>query len=284
MRGPIFTLVQNCLIGIILLTITIFVGVWIPYIVGKITLLLVANPISAIKLPLRLIFKLISIMQDLALIFFGGMYYTFIKGISIIVQLFGKKDFLAEKNSGIVGLGAVDAVLYAGSALERIIGDFINICAPDADNLPTFSAAAHESLIYLRSSLSSMLDFSSWVMIAREIISELGIYGAMWLGLTNFFALLSTALLASAKWLIHLPALLAKPETWVITLSSPPRQAALDLALSHWDAIDRTYAILAGYGTFISLGAAYISKGSPISTSESGKQWEALIKIGRAHV
>ena len=277
MRGPPLTLIQNAMIGIILLAITVFVGVWIPYIVGKVTLLLVAHPIATLKAPLKLLFKTASVVQDVALVVFGGLYYTFIKIISTILMLFGKTDlFLAENNDGIAGIGAVDAIVYAESAIARVLADLVIACSPDSE-IPYFSAMAHESLNDIRSTLSSIFDFKSISKLFSAATSESSKVYAPLVSLsaiTNFT--LSTAT-AAAKFIVNVPALLIKPETWVITLSSPAREQALDIALSHWEALDRAYAILAGYATFIVLGMAYIARGQPFSASLSAREWEHLL-------
>jgi E3 ubiquitin-protein ligase MARCH6 len=54
MRGPLFNLAQNSLFSAFLLALTVAFGVWIPYNIGRVTLLLAANPGPALKLPLRL--------------------------------------------------------------------------------------------------------------------------------------------------------------------------------------------------------------------------------------
>lgn len=277
MRGPPLTLVQNAMIGIILLAITVFIGVWIPYIVGKITLLLVAHPIETVKAPLKLLFKTASVVQDIALVIFGGLYYTFIKMISTVLMLFGKRDlFLADKNDGIAGIGAVDAIVYAESAIARVLADLVIACSPDSE-IPYFSAMAHESLNAIRSTVSSVFDVRSILKLfsAATLGSGKDIVPLFWLSAITKF-ILSTAT-SGVKFLVNLPALLIKPETWVITLSSPAREQALDIALSHWGALDRAYAILAGYATFIVLGMAYIARGQPFSASLSTREWEHLL-------
>lgn len=277
MRGPPLTLVQNAMIGIILLAITVFIAVWIPYIVGKVTLLLVAHPIETFKAPLKLLFKTASVVQDVALVIFGGLYYTFIKMISTVLVLFGKRDlFLAEKYDGIAGIGAVDAIMYAESAIARVLADLVIACSPDSE-IPYFSAMAHESLNDIRSTVSSIFDVKSISKLFSVATSESGRDIASLVSLSAITNFTISTLSSTVRFLVNLPALLIKPETWVITLSSPARKQALDIALNHWGAVDRAYAILAGYATFIVLGMAYISRGQPFSTSLSTREWEHLL-------
>lgn len=277
MRGPPLTLVQNAMIGIILLAITVFIGVWIPYIVGKVTLLLLAHPIATLKAPLKLLFKTASVVQDVALVVFGGLYYTFIKMISTVLMLFGKRDlFLAENNNGIAGIAAVDAIVYAESAIARVLADLVIACSPDSE-IPYFSAMAHESLHDIRSTMSSIFDFKSISKLFSAATSESGQNISPLISLSAIMNFTISTATSTVKFLVNLPALLIKPETWVITLSSPAREQALDIALSHWGAVDRAYAILAGYATFIVLGMAYIARGQPLSTSLSTREWEHLL-------
>jgi E3 ubiquitin-protein ligase MARCH6 len=75
----------------------------------------------------------------------------------------------------------------------------------------------------------------------------------------------------------RLPAILTTADSWVITLEMPARAVPVDPSLSYWSGTDRFWAIIAGYITLSLLGAAYLKKGSPFSTSQVGREWEATL-------
>lgn len=260
MHGPVTSLVQNALLGAVLISLTLALGVWVPYAVGKLSLLLLANPISAVKLPLRLIFKSAAVMQDLAAVVLGGVSYAVISVASLAIRLLSNKPVSGAANTDI----ASDSLNFASLAYDRILTGFVSVVKqiPDSE-IPAFSAASHEALNYIKSILLSV------VGITRVFNSEL-----------DTAAIRSVAAKfgsSTVAFLYNLPATLAKHDTWVISLSGPSRTEPLDLALSYWNGLDRFWAIATGYLTFVFFGAAYIRKGSPFSSSQSGREWEATL-------
>lgn len=81
----------------------------------------------------------------------------------------------------------------------------------------------------------------------------------------------------AVRLIATLPGVLAKSDSWVISLNMPARSIPLDPSLSCWGGVDRFWAILSGYIAFCFIGAAYVRKGSPFSSSQTGKEWEAMI-------
>jgi E3 ubiquitin-protein ligase MARCH6 len=73
------------------------------------------------------------------------------------------------------------------------------------------------------------------------------------------------------------PALLARSDSWVISLEVGGRSKPLDLELSVWDGVDRFWATVAGYTALSLLGTLYVKKGSPFSNGPIGREWEATI-------
>lgn len=278
MRGPLTGLVQNTLFGAVLISLTVALGIWLPYTVGKLTLLLAANPIHTIKLPLRLVFKAAAVMQDLTLVVLGGISYALIRALSLLMRLFvNKPDSILVSTSDGAGL-ALDSLKFAYSAGERITSGFITTLAqiPDSE-IPAFSAASHEALNHIKLILSNVVEFikASGLFHVASAGTEAAVLPAF--EYPHLHAVAANVWHSILAWLSVLPEALAKSETWVITLDGPSRSEPIDLALSYWNGTDRFWAIATGYLTFVFLGAAYVRKGSPFSSTQNGKDWEAII-------
>ncbi|KFY23516.1 hypothetical protein V491_02503, partial [Pseudogymnoascus sp. VKM F-3775] len=278
MHGPLTSLIQNALFGAVLISLTVALGVWLPYNVGKLTLLLTANPISTIKLPLKLVFKAAAVVQDLTLVLIGYISYALIRMVSILMaSLTIKPNKLFLSTSDTANL-AFNSLKFAYSAGERVTGGFIGAMAqiPDSE-IPAFSAASHESLIQIQSLFSKILGFITGSSLAQAVTSSTGSESLPALQISQLKEAAAAVGQSIMAFLYALPSTLAKSETWVIRLNAHPRAEPIDLALSYWDGTDRAYAIIAGYAAFIFLGAAYVRKGSPFSTSQTGKDWESTI-------
>ncbi|OBT43789.1 hypothetical protein VE00_06266 [Pseudogymnoascus sp. WSF 3629] len=278
MHGPLTSLIQNALFGAVLISLTVALGVWLPYNVGKLTLLLTANPISTIKLPLKLVFKAAAVVQDLTLVLIGYISYALIRLVSILMASFTiKPNKLFLSTSDTANL-ALNSLKFAYSAGERVTGGFIGAMAqiPDSE-IPAFSAASHESLIQIQSLFSKIIGFITGSGLAQAVTSSTGSEALPAFDTTHLREAAAAVGQSIMAYLTALPSMLAKPETWVIRLNAHPRAEPIDLALSYWDGTDRAYAIIAGYAAFIFLGAAYVRKGSPFSSSQTGKDWESTI-------
>jgi len=268
MRGPIFSLVQNALFSAFLLALTVAFGVWIPYNIGRVTLLLAANPGPAFKLPLRLVFWCAAFLQDAVVSILGLTSYCIIALFMIPFNV-GKATGVTVREGGVSW--AASALGFSRAAVNRILDGTINslINFTDSDMF-AFSAASHESLLTIKSLVTTSLED-----IGRTVIFLfVGDYKITFAGV-----LASSIALLKGSWgfIASIPVFLAKPDSWVISLEVRKRALPLDLELSVWDGWDRFWATLAGYTALSLLGALYVKKGSPFSTGQVGREWEATI-------
>jgi E3 ubiquitin-protein ligase MARCH6 len=137
----------------------------------------------------------------------------------------------------------------------------------------TFSAASHESLLTLGS-------------LVRGIVTSIGqalaypFTGGLSLTLTNIWVTLLAVLQGAWQFILAMPSLVMKPDTWVISLEVAKRSTPLNPELSAWSGSDRFWATIAGYTTLCILGAMYVKRGTPFSTGPVGREWEtAFIDI-----
>jgi E3 ubiquitin-protein ligase MARCH6 len=276
MRGPIFSLVQNALFSAFLLALAVAVGVWIPYNIGRISLLLVANPGPAFKLPLRMIFGCAAFLQDLSLSVIGLASYLLVALLSTPLYLWYylvRGEHRPELISTILTKSHVGptAAKMSYDAMGRIVNGTIDSLSSFSDSdMFAFSAASHEALNSIHSlivnTITGIGSLIVFVFVGDWHISPDGI---------------GLYIIESARYCWNasatLPELIVKPDTWVISLEFAERTSPLDLELSVWDGWARFWAIFAGYTALCILGAMYVRKGSPFSSSQVGREWEASI-------
>ena len=270
MRGPLFSLAQNALFSAFLLALTVAFGVWIPYNIGRVSLLLVANPGPAFKLPLRLVFWCAAFLQDMVVSFIGFLSYCLIGMLLLPVWLW---------NAVIPGSWSMDGgIAWAKAALrlsnvaaERVLnGTIDNLLNFGDSDIFTFSAASHESLLTLGSLVRSAL---AWVghTLAYPFV------GGFSLTMSNAWAFFVSILQGVWQLILALPRFVMKPDSWVISLEVAKRATPLDPELSSWSGIDRFWATLAGYTTLCIIGALYVKRGTPFSAGPVGREWEATV-------
>ena len=266
MRGPIFSLVQNALFSAFLLALTVVFGVWIPYNIGRVSLLLMANPGPAFKLPLRLLFWLAAFLQDAAAVVIGV-----ISSITITVISYALERVNLGSSTVVSAKWASWAYQLARGALDRIMEGVLGslISFSDSD-IFTFSAASHEALLTLQYLITDTLE-----AVGHGVVFLCtGDYKVTVGGVQSFLIKMF-----NAEWLFFssIPTYLARPDSWVISLEVANRTTPLDLELSVWGGWDRFSATIAGYTTLCLLGIAYVKKGSPFSIGQAGREWEATI-------
>jgi E3 ubiquitin-protein ligase MARCH6 len=263
MRGPIFSLVQNALFCALLLALTVAFGVWIPYNIGRVSLLLAANPGPAFKLPLRLVFWCAAFLQDLAVSVIGLTSYLTILIVSVPLKAF----FSSAPAAG----WSAAALRISNDAVNRILdGAITNIINFSETEMFTFSAASHEALLTLKYLIIDTLD-----EIGRNVIYLfIGDYQVSLAGFGKAFLFL---MIGAHKLLSGFLAFITNPENWVISLEVAKRSTPLDLELSIWGGWDRFWAVLSGYTALSVLGALYVKKGTPFSNGQVGREWEATI-------
>ncbi|KAI9640137.1 hypothetical protein NHQ30_011539 [Ciborinia camelliae] len=253
MRGPLFGLVQNAIFSMFLLGITIGIVVWIPYNIGRITILLLANPGPAFKLPLRFIFGAAAFVQDTALVVLGFLSYSIITITEILFHILPFSINLPGEN----------ALRLSQAAFERVMNGTVDSIIHFANSeLFTFSAASHEALMTIKSSFLGIL-----TNIVGGLVFLLS--GSHQVTITHLGSLTASLFNSVASFIFGIPAFLARPDSWVISLEVPTRLAPLDPALSVWGGFDRMWATLAGFATLAVLGALYVKKGTPFSTEPS---------------
>ncbi|POS83819.1 hypothetical protein EPUL_005060 [Erysiphe pulchra] len=269
MRGPIFSLVQNALFSALLLGLTITVGVWFPYNIGRVSLLLLANPGTTLKVPLKIVFGCAAFTQDIALSILGLSSSIFIQLLAQPYNLwcsyFGSEKSLIASQTSFLASTAMD---ISSAAFQRFKNDAVNNIMFITDS--EMSAACHESLITIQGLFSSSLTKLGALAVYLSSIN----HSSMIESIVTLSKISSTT---GIQLLKSLPGLLIKSNMLMINLSEKKRATPIDLELSNWSGIDRFLAITTGYIVLCALGTLYVKKRSPLLSGQVGRELETAI-------
>lgn len=263
MRGPIAGLFQNALFCAFLVSITLFLGVFLPYNLGRLAIWLVANPTR----PVRILFSLSKLVQDTALLLAGStttLLFRLVNSILIILRpSLPQPEFIKNAAQG------------SWNMTENALGSLLDIMWTDlpfisADEVRNFSTVSHAALLTLKGQIaSSLAALGNGVLFlfGGDYISKMG----------DVSSWVMTASATVLQCLKDLPTLITNPSSWVIDLGTSEDLAPLQSELASWGAMDRVWAILGGYVAMCVAAALYLGRGGPISPGRVGQEWEATV-------
>ncbi|KAI1828273.1 hypothetical protein F4861DRAFT_489452 [Xylaria intraflava] len=262
MRGPITGLFQNAVFCAFLVSTSIFIGVLVPYNIGRVTAWILANPTRIF----RILFSAAKFAQDGALVALGYTF-TFVFNILEAVRL------ILGANYGKTMLRALrlDTRQLTTGALDRIAGSFMSeMPFLSVNEMRNFSAVSHQALIALKSNMGRC------ILALGDVLAYIfsGNYSTKCLDVLDF---LTTSISASIVFLSDIPNVGLNPGTWMFGLHSPEPSPPLDISLAYWGAQDRSWAILLGYASFTLVAALYLRRGTTLSTGQTAQEWEASI-------
>ncbi|ROV94395.1 hypothetical protein VSDG_05971 [Cytospora chrysosperma] len=263
MRGPIAGLFQNALFCAFLVSITIFLSIFMPYNVGRLAIWMVANPTR----PVRILFSLSKLVQDTALLFAGSastlIFWVMDKILTIIRPSVPQPDMLGNLAQG--SWNMTESAF--GSLLDSLWTDLPFISAEEVRN---FSTVSHAALLTLKGQLALFL-----ATLGNGVLFLFGgNYLTKFADLTSWTMVVSTTVCQCLK---DLPSLLTNPSSWVIDLGAFEDAAPLRPELASWSAMDRVWAIFGGYVAMCVSAALYLARGGPISPGRVGQEWEATL-------
>ncbi|KAF5006084.1 hypothetical protein FDECE_7514 [Fusarium decemcellulare] len=257
MRGPLAGLFQNAIFCAVLVSVTIFACIFIPYNIGRVSVWILANPMRLV----RLLFEISKLLQDAAVMAAGLASWVVLNLLDMFTGVVG----------GFIGAQVLSArkaswALWT-SAGSRVL-DYAFMDFPmSASEMQNFSAISHGALLAVKGNIGAC-----FTTISDVLGFILG--GSFLSGGLSREAISSTADIARAN-LLTLSSALLNPNSWVIDLSEPDGPPALNAELAYWSGLDRFWAILAGYVTLFFVGAMYLKRGSPFSRGHILQAWEA---------
>ena len=266
MQGPIFGLLQNGVFCAVLIFLTIFVGIWVPYFGGKIALVLLTNPI---RFFLGVPFTLLAIVADVAAdTFICTFAYAVWVGNIVLRTLLSQVGIFVPVLQKFTGENAVTAASLSlmqgsGHRLKRVLLSFLTYNNSD---IPVFSVRSHQALKVHESRIGAIFSFA--YLVIRTILYD---FPLQILTSESRLSLLlhpiaqgPAALMALVQGTIHvareLPSLVVRNVNWshLRVLADESGIDSLDPELARWDTKDRAIAVIVGYGFATFIGLAYL--------------------------
>ena len=284
MQGPLAGLVQNGMFSAVLVSTTVFVGIWIPYICGKFVLVFLANPTPLlIKLPLRWMSTAADLVIDVCVLCLGCAFYWVDTLVRLLCSPVGIAfPFMVKFTQN--KLLAATARSYAESALGRLAKMFAATSDTISNSdIPIFSIVAHEALHSIEDRVTGFVRIVFDSVYALSHGSPVKAISALWV--SHLGAKVSApsmkTLIAIAmhelKNITSLPSSLLKINPLRITLDIPQRTKPLDYSLAYWDSKDRILAIALGYFCFSVLGAVYLHISSSLRGNKRGEKVQGTV-------
>ncbi|ATY65008.1 RING finger membrane [Cordyceps militaris] len=258
MRGPIAGLFQNAVFCAVLVSVTIFACIFVPYNIGRVTLWLMASPMRLV----RMIVEISKLIQD-----------ALVMGCAFV-------------SWGIVNLVEMATIFLPSSAISKVVSarkacwalwvnagsrifDYLFMDFPmSATEIQNFSAISHSALLSLKGQASrsfGVLQHLGWTIYANGLT----------LPNADQWEALGTSVKAAIQYVIASSSLLLTPDAWVINLGDSQATEPVNPELARWSGGDRFWAILAGYGAVFGMAAMYLQRNSPFSNGEFMRAWEA---------
>jgi E3 ubiquitin-protein ligase MARCH6 len=290
MQGPITGMIQNVILSEFLITLTIAASVWLPYIWGKIALLVLANPIGMfLKAPLHLASRAADTVVDIMLFIAAFAIVATHSCISFLIPWLAylrprwataiDKSFFMSKSLTVANK-SLTLARGSGARLERALsGTFLGL-RPD---LPTFSIMSHQALRTFEQNFVKGLDTISGILasVFQHPPSQLqGLVDGSVKNINGDAAFPWALATTIREQALNITVYVIKSfKTMIIDLgsatSSPPKP--LDFALIRWSTRDKVLAIILGY-TFLSVvGYLYLKICRLIFGLKSGEKVEGMV-------
>jgi E3 ubiquitin-protein ligase MARCH6 len=280
MQGPLTGLFQNAMFSAVLISATLACAVWLPYLWGKVVLLLVGSPISLlIKLPLQIIATLADLVVDAALCIGAGVVYWGSQFIRYSIKLcsWGTLSKFVEGPISIVGVPARSVAESAMGRIAKLVTD--PSFMPRSEDF-RLSVNSHVALRTIQNSTSYAMNQTGNAVAAlyEDVIADppseiaLRIVRLVPGALRDGFISSVNETSALASWVWN-----SKPYQITLDFSSGGNTTDMYTTLEHWTATDRVIAVFAGYAFFAIVGAIYLKRDRPFSSSQQGRKVEGII-------
>lgn len=263
MRGPIAGLFQNALFCAFLVSITLFLGVFFPYNLGRTSIWLIANPTR----PIRILFSISKVVQDTAMLLMGFVSTVLLGCIDTVFCLVRPNASQLEPIRNMVH-GSWN---MTGNAADRLVDSFLtDLPFISTDEVRNFSIVSHAALLTLKSQAALVL-----AALGKCVLFLFG--GDYITKALTIISWLADATHTLGQGIKDMSAMVSIPGSWVIDLGTSDNTVPLNPELASWSAMDRVFAILGGYVTMCVVAAFYLGRGGPITPGRVGQEWEATI-------
>ncbi|RMD41227.1 hypothetical protein DV735_g3923, partial [Chaetothyriales sp. CBS 134920] len=262
-EGPLISIVQNVIFSLFLITLTLTASVWIPYVWGKLALIILAHPVAiTIRAPALLISTIADTVADVVLLILG-LFGLLCSQTTKLVKVLVKPVFRPLSN-------VLDADLFEGLALnvtkrsstrlENLLTEAANVATLGSD-LPAFSMESHRALLSFKASVAEA--YTSTITCARIVHESAMRFSWSFQEQSKWIVLLGQGSYRAGRLLLtmvqnlrldNLDSLLKmRPSIKFAGRAVPPE----DL-LAGWSTEDKVIAILLGYAFFGLVGFIFM--------------------------
>lgn len=285
MQGPIFGLLQNGVFSALIISFTVAIGIWLPYLWGKIALVLLANPIQLVfGVPMTAVSVIADITLDTLIGSLGYVMYSISLICKMLLRPFGTLIPLADwmphtKSVTSASLSLIDA---SSHRLRNVVSAFFVFHESD---VPMFSVLSHQALKLHEARIATVFRsvFLLGKLLLRDIPLQILSRGATGYlssdhtieGVANVLAQARDQVFEFFSQLLHF----ANNTKWygVGFTGAASTDVTLDYDLAVWDTKDRIIAIIMGYVLASALGLFYLRITGLFSGVERGQRAEGVV-------
>jgi E3 ubiquitin-protein ligase MARCH6 len=262
MRGPIAGLFQNAIFCAVLVSVTIFLCIFIPYNIGRMTVWAVANPMRLV----RMAFGLTKFVQDLVVAFCGLLTFSAVGTVWLLGKIIGWPPPNLALQSALVSSWGVSK-----NATNRVLDTFVTeFPIISTSEMQNFSAISHDALLTLKGHIS-------WAVSAFNGLFTFLLTGDLMAKTSDTVSNITNSTMLVWHGMGNFSSTVFDPDSWVISFSLPETSTAINPELASWTGMDRFWATMCGYVAVSFVAAWYLRRGTPISSGQTGQEWEASL-------
>jgi E3 ubiquitin-protein ligase MARCH6 len=285
MQGPIFGLFQNGVFCALLIAFTVAIGIWLPYLWGKIALVLLANPLELIiGVPITAVEVVANVALDTLIGVVGYALYWFTFVFKVLLSPLGGLIPIGEwiprdKSVTSASLSLIEA---SSRRLNKVIKAFLAFHESD---IPIFSVLSHQALKLHQARFSAVCQsvFVTVKFIVHDLplrIVTLGVPGALSFEfdisyLMHYAGQVQQQFIDFGKSAFS--SILGKRLMNASAAKAASTAATVDYELAVWDSKDRAIAILMGYVLASMIGLLYLRITGLMTRANGGQRIEGLV-------
>ncbi|KAJ5151169.1 uncharacterized protein N7482_010421 [Penicillium canariense] len=285
MQGPIFGLLQNGVFCALLIAFTVAIGIWLPYLWGKIALVLLANPFELIVgVPMTALTVVADVALDTLIGVVGYVMYWLSFIFKVLLSPFGALVPTVEwgfrgKSITSTSLSLIDK---STDRLNKVVKAFLVFHESD---IPMFSVLSHQALRLHQARVMTLL--RSIFAIIKFVLHDfplrlvtLGIPGALSFDLD--FSQLKNATVQVQQHISNFTksSMFASSGTQLMnasTIRTASANVPVDYELAVWDTKDRVIAIAMGYLLATMIGFLYLRITGLLAGANRGQRIEGVV-------
>ena len=285
MQGPIFGLLQNAVFSALLIAFAVAIGIWLPYLWGKIAVVLLANPVQFF---LGVPMAAVSVLADIALDTLIGSVGYVIYATSLITRIllsplgaFSPLSHWIPLNRSVTNASL--SLIDASSRRLGKIGSAVFVF--HESDIPMFSVISHQALKLHEAFILSL--FRAVFSATRFAFHDLLLHIVSWWSQGAGFSLSRDSfnlddVFSKLKLFYDLGSsyLLTAFRSGLFGLGaakSASGEIRVDYGLAVWDTKDRFIAIVMGYALASAIGISYLRIIDLLPGVDRGQRVEGLV-------